>query len=242
MATRAKKKPVKRKARGASALNRSLSLFGWLASAGVAGAWAVSDGRPAHFASDALDYARRTTGVASLDDRVAALIRAERADGSDGRPASSALNRSAVSMHERTGSVHPVPKPAVVPKKEETSQVERRVPLPASAPLPPLSAPPLEYAIRQPKPLPLASFAVPVGEERHATRGLAAHAAPDAASAKLASVESGSSVVVLRSAGEWRYVRNGRSGVEGWVDGRFLAGEAMSADLATLAQQDLGRR
>ncbi len=74
---------------------------------------------------------------------------------------------------------------------------------------------------------------LPSGGQRHATRELVVHAAPNGDSAKLGAVDSGSSVLVMRSAGGWRYVRSEGSNTEGWVDGRFLAGEATS-DAGTL--------
>ncbi|KAB0680909.1 hypothetical protein [Aureimonas leprariae] len=236
MATRGKKKPAKRKPQGVSKTNRSLSMFGWLASAAVAGAWAISDGRPVRVATETIDHLRGKLESVGGGDRVAALIKSDAAIERPVRPVAARMpDRSR--EQPPVESTHPTPKPPA-----EIRKADPRIPLPVSAPLLPLAAPPLEMAIRQPRPLAMPSIGTEAGEQRHATRALAAHVAPDAASATVASVESGSSVSVLRRAGDWRYVRNGRSGVEGWVDGRFLAGEAMSADLATLASEDLARR
>ncbi|WP_188906795.1 hypothetical protein [Aureimonas endophytica] len=242
MAERSKKKPASRKA---APPKRSggrgwFSTVGWLATVAVAGAWAVSDGRPLRYAMSLTEKAKpETREIEAVGDRVAALI-----EGSTPwRPAPTRETVRRVSTPEapeRTGSIRPVPPvPAAVPRPPVALPPPRgEVPVPAAAPLLPFAKPPMEAAaprsapmaapapIAAPPPPTTTDLATSGAAQRHATRKLAAHAAPDGASARLAEIDSGSSVLVMRAAGDWRYVKSLRSGSEGWVDGRFLAGEA----------------
>lgn len=242
MATRSRKKPVKRKPKTALP-NRGLTTFGWVAAGLVGIGWAASDGRPARYVSNRIADVRQTVRPELAVDRVAALIRSEPKPRASSAPETPLLRSHQPVPEDRTGSIRRVPTPtpprvvAAVGKPDEISSV----PMPTKAPLLPLQAPAVEYALRQSRPATTMSTVAPRGEERHATRALAAHAAPHASSPAAVEIASGTSVVVLRSAGDWRYVHDEKSGTEGWVDGRFLAGQSMASDLAALSREDLTR-
>lgn len=241
LAKRTSKKPVSRRPARAAKPTGRLAAFGWLATAAVAGAWAISDGRPARYALTALDgLESKTIAPGRVKDRVVALIDTDRTPPP--KPDRQEPGRAVPLPQERTGPLRPRTNP---PGRDQTVQLRPTaapIPFPVAAPMLPLDKPPLEFGLRQARPIP-AGLVVSGGAERHATRSLPAHAAPDGSSVRVAEIDSGSSVTVLRSAGDWRYVRGTRSGAEGWVDGRFLAGESGGAptasELATLAREDI---
>lgn len=208
--------------------------IGWFVAGAIAIGWAASDGRPAAYAVATLEAAKTKVAGSQKLERTRAATLLLRDDGGGQRATSARLP-----VPELTGSIRPTPRPTNVSARTSA--------------LAPLSMPtlrPLAELPDGPKSGATASFRRPVNEihapqmraaasgtrsaasgtarERHATRELQVYATPDASSGERGVIETASAVAVLRDAGGWRYVRSLRSNVEGWVDGRYLAGETAS--------------
>ncbi len=232
--------PAKRP-RGPVKTARGVSL-GWLAAGAVVIGWAASDGRPAAYALGAY----RTTLAQLVPKPEAGPVRtAARETGM--REAERRAAVTNVAPVERTGSIRPTPKPEFAstrPLRRPTAPVPsarinedppsgrsgRASVTFASEPTPKPRLP-----MHETVPMAVSASTMPTAgtPKRHATRALLVYASPDATSGERGTIEAAASVVVLRQAAGWRYVRSMRSRIEGWVDGRYLAGETASLSHVT---------
>lgn len=187
--------------------------WGWIAAAALGVGWLAADGRPAAYGDDL---------VASLQKHLArpaaASNRAPSHQASIAKPPTTF-------RPERSGNGPPAP---VFPSRHEALPpasvpvaVKTRVPGP-EAPRGPAAPGAGGRSVQPP------SSAGAHGGTRHATRPLPVRSRPDGASPVVATIEASATVAVSGAAGSWRYVRDGRRDVEGWVDGTYLAGEAGS--------------